>query len=409
MSPLQIVLVALRALLRNKLRSFLTTLGIIIGVGAVIAMTAIGAGAKARVEKTFESMGSKMLTVRSGSSRQGGVRGGAGSQPTLTWDDLRAIQEEVPTIERAAPLLQTRALAQAEGQNWPMQVQGTTPDYFVIRNWDAEQGVMFGEQEHATGAKVAVLGKTVVDTLYGPYADPIGSIIRLNNVPFEVIGVAESKGQTPWGSDSDDVVFVPSTTYRSKLQGDLHQFISGSIQVSAVAKDKTDEAQAQIEELLRRTHRIREGAEDDFQVRNLAEMAQGQTEGAETMNSLLAGIALVSLLVGGIGIMNIMLVSVTERTREIGLRMAIGAKPHNILVQFLVEAIALSVLGGLLGIGAGLGAAKYLSEKFEWPMLVQPDVVAIAVAFSAVVGIGFGLYPAYKASRLDPIQALRYE
>ena len=409
MNPLQIVLVALRALLRNKLRSFLTTLGIIIGVGAVIAMTAIGAGAKARVEKTFESMGSRMLNVRSGSSRTGGVRGGAGSQPTLTWEDLRAIQEEVPAIERAAPLLQTRAMAAAEGQNWPTQVNGTTPDYFFIRNWGAEQGELFSEQELATGAKVAVLGKTVVDNLYGPYADPLGTIIHLNNVPFEVIGVGESKGQSPWGSDNDDVVFVPSTTYRAKLQGDLQQFITGSIQVSAVAKDKTDEAQAQIEELLRRTHKIREGAEDDFQVRNLAEMAQGQTEGAETMNSLLAGIALVSLLVGGIGIMNIMLVSVTERTREIGLRMAIGAKPHNILVQFMVEAIALSVLGGLLGIGAGLGAAKYLSEKFEWPMLVQADVVAISVVFSAIVGIGFGLYPAYKASRLDPIQALRYE
>ncbi len=409
MSPIQIVLVALRALLRNKMRSFLTTLGIIIGVGAVIAMTAIGAGAKARVEKTFESMGSRMLTVRSGSSSSGGMRGGAGSQPTLTWDDLRAIQEQVPTVELAAPLLQTRAQAGAEGQNWNMPVHGTTPDYFVIRNWDAERGAMFDEQQHATGAKVAVLGKTVVEKLFGPYADPIGSIVRLNNVPFEVIGVAESKGQSPWGSDNDDVVFVPSTTYRAKLQGDLHQFISGSIQVSAVAKDKTDEAQAQIEELLRRQHKIREGQSDDFQVRNLAEMAAGQTEGAETMNSLLAGIALVSLLVGGIGIMNIMLVSVTERTREIGLRMAIGAKPRNILVQFMVEAIALSVLGGLLGIGAGLGAAKYLSAKFEWPMLVQPDVVAISVVFSAVVGIGFGLYPAYKASRLDPIQALRYE
>ena len=409
MSPLQIVLVALRALLRNKMRSFLTTLGIIIGVGAVIAMTAIGAGAKARVEKTFESMGSRMLTVRSGSSSMGGMRGGAGSQPTLTWDDLRDIQEEVPAVELAAPLLQTRAQAAAEGQNWNTQVHGTTPDYFVIRNWEAERGGMFSDHELATGAKVAVLGKSVVENLYGPYGDPIGSIIRLNNVPFEVIGVAESKGQSPWGSDNDDVVFVPMTTYRAKLQGDLHQFITGSIQVSAVAKDKTDEAQAEIEEILRRNHKIREGGADDFQVRNLAEMAQGQTEGAETMNSLLAGIALVSLLVGGIGIMNIMLVSVTERTREIGLRMAIGAKPRNILVQFMVEAIALSVLGGLLGIGAGLGAAKYLSEKFEWPMLVQPDVVAIAVAFSALVGIGFGLYPAYKASRLDPIQALRYE
>jgi putative ABC transport system permease protein len=268
---------------------------------------------------------------------------------------------------------------------------------------------MFGEDEVQTGAKVAVLGKTVVDNVFGPYVDPVGQIIRVNNVPFEIVGVAESKGQSPWGSDNDDVVFVPSTTFRSKLQGDLSQFISGAIQVGAVAEDMTDEAQAEIEELLRRRHRIRPGADDDFQVRNLAEIASSQQEGAETMNSLLAGIALVSLLVGGIGIMNIMLVSVTERTREIGLRMAIGAKPHNILVQFLVEAIALAFLGGLLGIGAGLGTAKYLSAKFEWPMLVQPDVVAIAVAFSGVVGIGFGLYPAYKASRLDPIQALRYE
>ena len=409
MSPLQILLVAIRALLRNKMRSFLTTLGIIIGVGAVIAMTAIGSGAKARVEKTFESMGSRMLSVRSGSSSMGGMRGGAGSQPTLTWEDLRAIQEQLPAVEMAAPLLQTRAQALAEGQNWNTQVHGTTPDYFFIRNWKAARGGMFDEQELATGAKVAVLGKTVVENIYGPYADPVGSIIRLNNVPFEVIGVAESKGQSPWGSDNDDVVFVPASTYRAKLQGDLAQFINGSIQVNAVSKKATGEAQTQIEELLRRQHKIREGQPDDFQVRNQAEMVKGQTEGAETMNSLLAGIALVSLLVGGIGIMNIMLVSVTERTREIGLRMAIGAKPHNILVQFLVEAIALSVLGGLLGVGAGLGAAKYLSEKFDWPMLLQPDVVAIAVLFSAAVGIGFGLYPAYKASRLDPIQALRYE
>ncbi|HKE17619.1 MAG TPA: ABC transporter permease [Kofleriaceae bacterium] len=409
MNPLQIASVAARALLRNKMRSFLTTLGVIIGVGAVIAMTAIGAGAKARVEKTFESMGSRMLVVRSGSSRSGGVRGGAGSQPTITWDDMRAISEEVPTVAHVAPVLQTRAQVMAEGQNWNTQVQGTTPEYFIIREWPVASGVLFSDQEVATSAKVAVLGKTVVDNLFGPYADPIGQIVRVNNVPFEVIGVAGSKGQSAFGQDNDDVVFVPQTTYRSKLQGELRQYISGSVNVQAATKETTDLAQTQIEELLRRRHRLAEGSDDDFQVRNLSDIAEAQQEGAATMTSLLAGIALVSLIVGGIGIMNIMLVSVTERTREIGLRMAIGAKPRSILVQFMVEAVTLSVIGGLIGVGAGIGAASYLVARFDWPMLLQVDMMIIAVVFSGVVGIGFGLYPAYKASRLDPIQALRYE
>jgi putative ABC transport system permease protein len=408
-NPLQITIVAWRALLRNKMRSFLTTLGIIIGVGAVIAMTAIGAGAKARVEKTFESMGTRMLVVRSGSSRAGGARGGFGSQPTLTWDDLRAIREELPAVERAAPVLQTRAQVMAEGQNWNTSVQGTTPEYFVIREWPAAAGVLFTDAELATGAKVAVLGKTVVDNLFGPYADPLGQIVRVNNVPLEIIGVAASKGQSAFGQDNDDVVFVPESTYRTKLQGDLRQFISGSINVQARSKELTGEAQTQIEELLRRRHRIGGEADDDFQVRNLSDIAQAQQEGAATMNSLLAGIALVSLLVGGIGIMNIMLVSVTERTREIGLRMAVGAKPRSILTQFLVEAIALSFLGGLFGVAAGAGGAYYLVARFEWPMLLQVDIMVVALVFSGLVGIGFGLYPAYKASRLDPIQALRYE
>jgi putative ABC transport system permease protein len=354
-------------------------------------------------------MGSRMLVVRSGSSRSFGARGGAGSQPTITWDDMRAILEEAPAVQRVAPVLQTRAQVMAEGQNWNTSVQGTTPDFFLIREWPVATGVVFTDAEVAAKAKVAVLGKTVVDNLFGPYADPIGQLIRVNNVPFEVIGVAASKGQSAFGQDNDDIVLVPESTYRAKLLGELRQYISGSISVQAVSKEATGLAQSQIEELLRRRHRIGEDADDDFQVRNLSDIAAAQQEGADTMTSLLAGIALVSLIVGGIGIMNIMLVSVTERTREIGLRMSIGAKPRSILIQFMVEAVTLSTIGGLLGVAAGIGAASYLVARFQWPMLLQIDMMIVAVVFSGMVGIGFGLYPAYKASRLDPIQALRYE
>jgi putative ABC transport system permease protein len=292
MSPVQIASVATRALLRNKLRSFLTTLGIIIGVGAVIAMTAIGAGAKDSLAKSFESMGTRMLTVRSGSSRMGGVRGGAGSQPTLTWDDMAAITQELPSlVERVAPVFQTRAQVMAEGQNWNTSVQGTTPDFFIIRNWPAATGALFTDAEVRSAAKVAVLGATVVDNLFGPYADPIGQIVRVNNVPFEIVGVAASKGQSAFGGDNDDVVFVPETTYRSKLQGELRQYISGSITVQVTSSGSLGEAQAQIEELLRRRHRIAEGADDDFRVRNLSDVAQAEQEQAKTTSSLLAGIA----------------------------------------------------------------------------------------------------------------------
>ena len=408
MNPIVILTVAIRALLRNKTRSFLTTLGVVIGVGAVIAMTAIGAGAKERVEKTFQEMGSNMIVVRSGTSRAGGVRGGAGSQPTLTWDDLQAIREETGSVRYVAPHLSTRAQVMAEGQNWNTSVQGTTPEYFEIRNWRIAAGGLFGEEDDQLGAKVAVLGRTVVDNLFGPYADPVGQVIRVNNVPFEVIGVLAPKGQSAFGSDNDDVVFVPASTYGAKLQGGLQKFIQGSIYVGAVSEAGTKKAEEEITQLLRRRHRIR-GEEDDFSIRNLSDIAQAQQEGASTMTSLLAGIALVSLLVGGIGIMNIMLVSVTERTREIGLRMAVGAKPRSILTQFMVEAVMLSLLGGLLGVAFGLGAAKYLVARFDWPMLIQPDIILVAVGFSGAVGVAFGLYPAFKASRLDPIQALRYE
>ncbi len=409
MNPLLVLWVALRALLRNKMRSFLTTLGVIIGVGAVIAMTAIGAGAKARVEATFESMGSNMLIVHSGASHRGGVHGGAGSQPTITWDDLEAIATEAPAVRYAAPLLNTNAQAQAEGQNCATSAQGVSPDYFAIRNVRAARGALFTPYDVQTQAKVAVLGQTVVDTLFGTTADPVGQVLRLNHVPFEIIGVAEPKGTAGPGGDQDDVVYVPYTTFRSKLQGGLQQFIQGMIFVGATSQEATADAEEQIGALLRVRHRLRPEADDDFDVRNLSEMAAAQQEGAETMTSLLAGIALVSLLVGGIGIMNIMLVSVTERTREIGLRMAVGAKPRHILTQFMVEAVSLSLVGGVLGVGFGLGTAAYLVQRFGWPMAVQPEIILLSVAFSALVGVGFGLYPAYKASRLDPIQALRYE
>jgi putative ABC transport system permease protein len=407
-SPLRTMAIAARALLRNKLRSFLTMLGVIIGVGAVIAMTAIGAGASARVQATFEQMGSNLLVLRSGASQAGGARGEAGSQPTITWDDLAAIRG-LATVRAAAPLLTMQAQVLGDGQNWATSVQGTTPELFAIRNWRIGFGTFFHADDEAAGAKVAVLGKTVALNLFGPYADPVGQIVRVGHVPFEVIGVAAAKGQSGFGQDQDDVVFVPSRTFRAKLRGGLQQFIAGSIFASASSAGDAARAQSEIEALLRARHRIREGAPDDFTVRNLSDVATAQQEGARTMTSLLAGIALVSLVVGGIGIMNIMLVSVTERTREIGLRMAVGAKPRSILTQFLVEAVALSLAGGVVGTAAGLGAAAYLVARFDWPMLVQPGMIAVAVAFSGVVGVAFGMWPALKASRLDPIQALRYE
>lgn len=409
MTTVQTVWVACRALLRNKMRSFLTTLGIVIGVAAVISMSAIGAGARARVSSMFESMGSNILVVFSGSSRQGGMRGGQGSQPTLTWDDLERIREDIPDVRYAAPMMGIGAQVMAEGQNWQTQVRGTTADYFGIRNWPAANGEIFGDVDEDAGAKVAVVGQTVVNNLFGEDFNPVGQLIRINNIPFVVIGVAAKKGNNAWGSDEDDVVFVPSSTFRAKLQGGLQQFIPGTVMIGAVSQEATGTAKTAIEKLLRERHRIRPGNEDDFTVRNMSEMASAQQEGAKTMTSLLAGIALVSLIVGGIGIMNIMLVSVTERTREIGLRMALGAKPAAILIQFVTEAVVLSVIGGLLGVAAGIGAARYLVTTFDWPLLIEPMFSVIAVGFSGIVGVVFGLYPAWKASRLDPIQALRFE
>lgn len=409
MNLLRTVRVAVRALLRNKLRSFLTTLGIIIGVFAVIAMVAVGEGAKANVEASFAAMGSNLLIIMPGTTTRGGVMGGFGSMPTLTWDDLKAIRGEVPTVKYAAASLRATVQVQSEDQNWGTSVTGTSPEFFDIRSWPMASGTAFSQSDMDGGTKVAVLGQTVVDKLYGPSTDPVGQSIIIKNVPFQIVGVLSKKGQSAMGQDNDDCVFVPQTTFQAKIQGGLQKYIQGVIMVSAVSADLTSRAQSQVAGLLRDRHRLQPGADDDFSIRNLTEIANSVEAGAATLTALLASVAAVSLLVGGIGIMNIMLVSVTERTREIGLRMAVGAKPRHILAQFLVEALTLSVTGGVFGIALGVYTARLLAAKFGWPMIFRPEVVLVAVGFSALVGVGFGLYPARKASQLDPIDALRYE
>jgi putative ABC transport system permease protein len=409
MSPAETARIAVRSLNRNKLRSFLTTLGVVIGVGAVIAMVAIGEGAKVRVEQTFEAMGTNLLVVLSGSTASGGLQGGFGTQPTLTWDDLDAIRTELRTVRAAAPVLRSAAPVQSEDQNWTTQVIGTTPEYFDIRAWTPTHGRALTASDEESGAKVVLLGKTVVAKLYGEGADPTGQVVRIKKIPFQVVGVLATKGQSPMGQDYDDMVAVPASAYQSKIQGGLGKFIAGIVFVGATSPADTTRAQAQIEGLLRDRHHLAPGADDDFSVRNLSEIATAQQQGTSVLTTLLASIAAVSLLVGGIGITNIMLVSVTERTREIGVRMAVGAKRRDILAQFVVEALTLSLAGGLVGVALGLLVAWQLSRQFQWPLVVRPGIIALSLGFSAVVGVGFGLYPARKASRFDPIDALRYE
>jgi putative ABC transport system permease protein len=407
--PLQTVRLATRALTRNKMRSSLTTLGIVIGVGAVIAMVAIGEGARLRVAQTFEAMGTNLLIVLPGSSSSGGMQSGFGSLPTLTWDDLRAIRTELPAVRAAAPTLRVSSVLQVEDQNWTTGVVGTTPEYLGIRNWTIAQGRALNDEDNANSAKVVLLGTTVVGKLWSTHANPVGQVIRIGNTPFTVVGVLESKGQSPMGQDYDDTAIVPAKTFQTKIQGGLGQFISGAIMVSATAPEATERAQAEIVSLLRDRHHLALGVDDDFSVRNLQEIAAAQQAGTAVLTTLLAAIAAVSLLVGGIGIMNIMLVSVTERTREIGVRMAVGARPRDIMMQFVVEALTLSLAGGAIGVAFGLLSAWQLAVHFHWPMVIRPGIIAISVAFSALVGLIFGLYPARKASLFDPIEALRFE
>ncbi len=407
MSFLETFVIAFWALKRNKARSALTTLGIVIGVAAVIAMVGIGEGAKRKVQETFEAMGVNQLVIMPGSSNAGGSRGGFGSKPTVTWDDLRAIQEGVPSVRYAAPVLRASQPVVSDVTNWTTTVYGTTEDYFAIRNWKAATGGLLTPED--VDAKVVVLGSTVAEKLFGAASHAVGQAVRIGATPFEVVGVLKSKGQSGGGSDNDDAVFIPARAFQSKVRGGLGNFIDGTVMVGATSADATRVAQTQIGELLRERHHLREGEPDDFSLRNLADVASSREESTRTLTLLLASIAAVSLLVGGIGVMNIMLVSVTERTREIGVRMALGAKPRHILAQFLVEALTLTLAGGVLGIALGVLVAERLATQFGWPTLVQPQVIFVSVGVSALVGVVFGLYPARRASRLDPIEALRYE
>ncbi len=400
---------AFDALMRNKARALLTTLGIVIGVASVISMVAVGEGAKSRVEGVFAAMGTNMLVVLSGSTTSGGVMGGFGSMPTLTWEDLRAIKTQAPAVRVAAPAVGTRVTIVSEDANWTTSITGTSPEYFDIRAWKIARGTLFTQEDVDADAKVIVLGQTASDELFGAGVDSVGRTVRLRSVPFLVCGVLERKGQSPMGTDYDDTAIVPISAFLTKIQGGLQNYIAGAVVVSARSADETTRAQKEIASILRDRHHIATASEDDFSIRNLTEIAAAQEQGTRTLTGLLAAIAVVSLLVGGIGIMNIMLVSVTERTREIGVRMAVGAKPWHVLVQFLVEAVALSMAGGLIGIALGLVAARVVATRFGWVFATRVDMIVIAFGFSAFVGVAFGLYPARKASRLDPIEALRYE
>ena len=410
MNPWQSTRVALRALRVNKLRSMLTMLGIIIGVGAVITMVGVGGGAQARVAEQIQSLGSNLIIVLSGSTTSGGIRLGQGSQLTITEEDANAIAREVSSIQASAPSMRGNAQVVYGNLNWATGIQGVTADYSEVREWPVAAGRFVTSEDVDGATKVALLGQTTAQNLFGD-SDPLGQVIRIKKVPFTVIGMLDRKGQNSWGQDQDDVVLIPLSTAKKKVLGvsQANARAVGAISVKVRPGEDMAEAEAQIRALLRQRHRLQPYQDDDFTLRNLSEILQTQEESSKVMTYLLAAIASVSLLVGGIGIMNIMLVSVTERTREIGLRMAVGARGRDILMQFLVEAVTLSLIGGVIGIVLGLGGSRAISQFAEWRTQVPPQAVAMAFGFAAAVGVFFGFYPARKAAQLDPIEALRYE
>ena len=400
--------ISFRALKVNKMRSALTMLGIIIGVGAVIAMLAVGTGASKKISDQISSMGSNLLIILPGATTAGGVRMGSGTQPTLTMGDAEAIQKECPAVQDIAPVHSGVAQVVYGHQNWSTGVVGTTPSMLIVRDWSLAAGRSFTEQDVKSATKVCLLGQSVVDNLFGDM-DPTGQFIRIKNVPFVVNGVLAPKGQSAQGQDQDDTVLIPVTTAQKKLFGTSFPGMIRIIMVKAKSTEDLSSAEKQINELLRQRHHIGPKQDNDFTVRNLTQVMQTAEQSTKVMTLLLGAIASVSLLVGGIGIMNIMLVSVTERTREIGIRMAIGAKTWDIRLQFIIEALTLSLIGGIAGIIVGISGSELISTLAGWTTIISPFSVLLAFGFSGVVGIFFGFYPAYKASLLDPIEALRYE
>jgi putative ABC transport system permease protein len=397
--------VAIKSILKSRMRSLLTALGIIIGVAAVVVMVAIGDGAQIQVERQISALGSNLIVIFPGSSTSGGVRLGAGSINRFTMEDVEKIREEATDIKAVTPIVRTGGQVIGGVGNWSTQVQGVATNYLEIRDWPLASGDFFTDKDMISRAKVAVLGQTVANQLF-PNEDPIGQQIRIRNVPFKVIGVLTAKGQSAMGSDQDDIIIAPATTVLDRLVGGI--YIS-YIMASAVSTKEIDAAQAQLTQIMRAAHHLYPGQDDDFTIRNQAEITEAATQTSKILTILLASVAGVSLIVGGIGIMNIMLVSVTERTREIGIRLSVGARTSDVLIQFLTEAIVLSLAGGLIGVLLSVGVVFILNNYSGMMAVIRPEIIFIAVSFSGIIGIFFGFYPARKAANLNPIDALRYE
>jgi putative ABC transport system permease protein len=405
MKATRLVDIATKSIVKNKMRTLLTMLGIIIGVGAVIVMVAVGQGAQSEIQRRIDNLGTNMIVITQAATRQGGVSQGAGTAGRLTLDDYQALKREGTLLSLVSPVAVAPSQVIGGGTNWRTLVNGVSLDYQVIRDWTVTSGRFFDQSDLQSIRKVAVVGKTVADNLF-PGQDPVGALIRIRNVPFQIIGVLGSKGQTAEGTDQDDLILAPYTTVQARLSG--FSFIA-QILGSTATKEDIPAAQEEIRQILRGAHKLPSYADDDFTVKNQTDLAAAAQGTTSVMTALLAAIASISLLVGGIGIMNIMLVSVTERTREIGIRMAIGARGSDVLTQFLVESIVMSVIGGALGVAFGFGGAAILSKITGWQTSIAPHMVLVALGFSAAVGIFFGFYPARKAAAMDPIQALRYE